>query len=141
MVYTITPALVDYDCDVWSTDQYYVMGFFGEKYVPVNIVNSNGNLTMGTPKAGKMGKLVMDDSDKYTFKTGETFDLGDGYALEIDQIDVNGSKVNLRFLKDGQLVNSSIVTSGNNWILRKTVLGEKDTQILRVRVSSVFQGT
>ena len=140
MVYTTTPKAVGYAYDDWAQD-FYIMGFFGEKYVPLNFVDVNGAPKTTAVKAEKMAKLVIDDDTRYTLKTGATLELGNGYSIVPVQIDVDGNKVQLKFFKDGQEVNGSIVDSGKDWILRQKVLGESDVQVLRVHVKSVFQGT
>jgi S-layer-related duplication domain len=141
MVYTTTPKGVAYAYDDWG-QTFYIMGFFGEKYVPLNFVDVNGVPKTTTPvKAEKMAKLVIDDDARYTLKTGATLELGGGYSIVPVQIDVDGNKVQLKFFKDGQEINGTIVKSGEDWFLRQKILGESDVQVLRVHVKSVFQGT
>ena len=149
--YQTTAKLQAYDYDKntpWDTDRYAVMGFFAEPYVAL----SSGNLTgtVNTPAGsavnpGKMAKLIIDSNDVYLLKTGATLELGDGYSLIVDQIDVDGNKAYIKFMKDNRELNSSIVTAdtsaGGDWIFTLTVLGEKDTQVLRAHIKSVFQGT
>jgi len=149
LTYSTTPKPVyyayDWEYDVTATttapEYFFIMGLFGEKYVPFNIVNVSGH--NDGLKADKMAKLVIDDDTKYTLKTGATLELGDGYTLVVDQIDVDGNKAYIRFMKDGQEVNSSIVNTkdDSNWILRSTLLNEKNVQIARFHVKDVFQGT
>ena len=159
MVYVTTPVAVEYAYDWTRTvttpgnppvvtttpEQFYIMGFFGEKYVPLNLVDVNGTLKSNSFKAEKMAKLVIDDDARYTLKTGATLELGEGYSLIVNQIDVDGNKAQLTFLKDGQEINGSIVsagtTAGGDWIFRLKVLNEADAQVFRVHVKSVFQGT
>ncbi len=145
--YTTEPKLVDYEYN-WTIgtpavdEQYYIMGFFGEKYVPFNIVDVDGTVT--DLKAEKMAKLVIDDDEKFTLKTGATMELGEGYTIIVDQIDVDGNKAYLKFLKDGKEINSSIVNtndSTSNWILRQNITNEKNVQVMRIHVKDVFQGT
>ena len=90
LVYTTTIGNVDYQSDDFN-GTYPVLGFFAEEYVPLK---SND--------ASKLAKLVVDSDDKYTLKTGEKVDLGQGYALEAKQVDVDGKKVWLEFTKDGE---------------------------------------
>ena len=145
--YVTTPVTVKYDytgTTIWNTD-YYVMGLFGEKYVPLNTLNNAGVVTGF--KADKIAELVVDSDERYLLKTGATLELGSGYTLVVDQIDVDGNKAYMKFMKDGRELNSSIVTTGSastsddSWIFDATVLNEKNTQVLRVHVKSVFQGT
>ena len=145
--YETIPQPVGYDFDTaatWGSD-YYVMGLFGEKYVPLNTLGSGGTVTGF--KQDKIAKLVLDTDERYILKTGATLELGEGYSLVIDQIDVDGNKAYIKFMKDGQELNSSIVTTGtasttdNSWYFDVTVLNEKNIQVMRLHVKSVFQGT
>ncbi|WNY28878.1 hypothetical protein MmiEs2_10910 [Methanimicrococcus stummii] len=151
LVYTTEPKKIDYDYTktTWTNAgdnaQYFVMGFFGEKYVPLNKIGNTPSDDTTLAKAEKMAKLVIDSGDKYVLKTGATLELGEGYNLVVDQIDVDGNKAYIKFMKDGKELNSSIVTTdgsdGGDWIFDLKVLNEDKTQVLRVHVKSVFQGT
>jgi len=67
IVYTTTIQQVDYEYENTAAgwDNYSLLGFFAEKYIPLK---SNS--------ADKLAKLVLDSDDKYTIRTGETLDLG-----------------------------------------------------------------
>ncbi|KKH82328.1 hypothetical protein DU80_04995, partial [Methanosarcina mazei] len=99
IVYETTIQQVDYEfyrpAAGWSN--YSLIGFFAEKYIPIN-----------PDKADKLAKLVLDSDDKYTIRTGEQLDLGEGYAIEAKQVDVDGEKVWLEFTKDGEFVDDEI---------------------------------
>ena len=146
ITYTMSKELVNYAYDKWSTvsgHQFDITGLFGEKYVPLMKADVDGDYV--SSNLSKIAPLVIDDDEKYLLKTGSTLELGEGYTLIVDQIDVDGNKALIGFYKDGREINRSIITTGTgesgNWILRNTVLGESNTQVLRVHVSSVFQGT
>ncbi len=116
----------------WKT--FPVMGFFAEKYVPIK-----------PTKADKLAKLVMDSDTKQTLRTGESLDLGEGYALEAKQVDVDGEKVWLEFTKDGEYVDDEIISvssgSDNTWDVElDDIQGEDDVVVLKVHVNQVFQG-
>jgi hypothetical protein len=70
LVYTTTIQPTNYKYKDGGWGNYSVLGFFADKYVPLK---SND--------ASKLAKLVLDSKDKYTLKTGEKLDLGQGYAL------------------------------------------------------------
>ena len=110
-----------------------MLGFFAEKYVPLK-----------PGQADKLAKLVIDSKDKYTLKTGEKLDLGSGYSLTAKQVDVDGKKVWLELDKDGQYADDQVLDSTNGdatWTdTLDKIQGEDDVQVLKVRVSSVFQG-
>ena len=147
LTYTTEPDMITYkygwkdDTPAAASEKYYIMGYFGEKYVPFNIINAHGTST--GMKADKMAQLVIDDNTKHTLKTGATLELGSGYTIVVDQIDVDGNKAYLKFFSNGKEVNSSIVNTKDNsdWIFRDKVLGESNVQILRIHVKDVFQGT
>jgi S-layer protein (TIGR01567 family) len=117
--------------DGW--DNYSLIGFFAEKYIPLK-----------ADKADKLAKLVLDSDDKYTIRTGETLDLGEGYTIEAKQVDVDGKKVWLEFSKDGEYVDDEIVSvdgTDNTWEVKlDDIQGEDDVVVLKVHVNQVFQG-
>ena len=105
MTYETTIKNVDYEyynADA-GWDQYPVIGFFAEEYIPIK-----------ANRADKLAKLVLDSDDKYTIRTGETLDLGEGYTLEAKQVDVDGEKVWLEFSKDGEYVDDEIISVDGN---------------------------
>ncbi|WP_292390509.1 S-layer protein domain-containing protein [Methanosarcina sp. UBA5] len=131
LVYKTTIGKTDYEYEDWGN--YSVLGFFADKYIPLK---SND--------ASKLAKLVLDSDDKYTLKTGDKLDLGQGYALEAKQVDVDGKKVWLEFSKDGQYIDDQIVStdSGDStWTCEVDgVQGEDNVPVLKVHVNQVFQG-
>ena len=84
LVYTTTIEQVAYEYENAAAGwgNYSLIGFFADKYIPLKPTN-----------ADKLAKLVLDSDDKYTIRTGEKLDLGQGYALEAKQVDVDGKKV------------------------------------------------
>jgi S-layer-related duplication domain len=148
ITYVTIPDDVSYaftGATTWAST-YYVMGLFGEKYVPLNIFNKSID-EVDDYKQDKIAKLVIDSDERYLLKTGSTLELGEGYTIAVDQIDVDGNKAYIKFMKDGRELNSSIVTTGagsttdNSWVFDATVLNEKNVQVMRLHVKSVFQGT
>ena len=117
----------------WGTDP--VLGFFGDKYVPLKLTD-----------ASKLAKLVLDSNDKYALKKGEKLDLGHGYNLQVKQIDVYGKRVWLEFDKDGKYVDDQIVSvdvgQDHTWTCRlDKIQGEDNVPVLKVHVNQVFPGT
>ena len=146
MRYVTKPAKTNYVHRGWE-QEYYVMGFFGETYIPLNFVNDASSLKDTPLKSEKMAKLVIDDDNRYTMKVGSTLEIGEGYSLFIDQVSVNGETTYLKLLKDGKEVafnevsiKSSPEGTNGDWILKQTILDENDVQVLRVHVKNLFQG-
>jgi len=135
IVYSTTIQKVDYEYEKPSLgwDNYSLLGFFADKYIPLK---SNS--------ADKLAKLVLDSDDKYTVRTGETLDLGQGYSLQAKQVDVDGEKVWLEFDKDGEYVDDEIIdvgTGDSTWDVElDDIQDEDDVVVLKVHVNQVFQG-
>jgi S-layer protein (TIGR01567 family) len=133
LVYTTTVGQSEYKNKDVGWGNYSVIGFFADKYIPLK---SND--------ASKLAKLVLDTDTKYSLKTGEKLDLGQGYSLEAKQVDVNGNKVWLELDKDGQYVDDQIVstdTGDKTWTCQlDKIQGEDNVPVMKVHVSQVFQG-
>ncbi|MDQ1276010.1 MAG: hypothetical protein QG610_1585 [Euryarchaeota archaeon] len=133
----IQPIGYEYENPAAGWDNYSMIGFGARKFIPLN-----------NNSADKLAMLVLDSDDKYTIRTGETLDLGQGYTLETKQVDVDGEKVWLEFQKDGEYVDDEIIsvgtegnTTGNTWDVElDDIEDEDDVVVLRVHVNQVFQG-
>ena len=136
-VTTVMPIRYEYENPAAGWDNYSMIGFGARKTIPLK-----------PDKADKLAMLVLDSDDKYTIRTGETLDLGQGYTLEARQVDVDGEKVWLEFQKDGEYVDDEIIsvgtegnTTGNTWDVElDDIEDEDDVVVLRVHVNQVFQG-
>ena len=115
LIYTTMPVYQHYelwsreglvvDGDTYNLERgYYIEGWLGETYIAVN-----GN-------ADKLVKLLVEfeDDDKKTLSTGEAWDIGNGFALTAQQIDLEGDKVWLILGKDGKELDSEVITIGGN---------------------------
>ncbi|RSD33610.1 MAG: hypothetical protein CI953_1459, partial [Methanohalophilus sp.] len=115
-------------------DKYPVIGLFAEAYVPLK--NTTPDL---------LAKLILDNDDEVTLRTGSSYDLGYGYELTAQQIDVEGDKVWMELSKDGEFIEDQVIdltgeTGSATWSYEEDVAGEDDVEVLRVRVTDVFQG-
>ena len=130
---SIKEVAYEYEDEDLGWDQYPVIGFFAEEYIPLK-----------SSSADKLAKLVLDSDDKYTVRTGETLDLGEGYSLQAKQVDVDGEKVWLEFDKDGEYVDDEIIdvgTGDSTWDVElDDIQDEDDVVVLKVHVNQVFQG-
>ncbi|HWQ48601.1 MAG TPA: S-layer protein domain-containing protein [Methanosarcina sp.] len=130
-----------YQCSTWSNEQYPVIDLFGEKNVP--LLANHGNIW--NAHVNKLAKLILDSNATYTLKNDEKIDLGQGYALEAKQIDIDNEKVWLEFTKDGKYVaNQNISTNTNSnktWnVVLDNVQGENNTVVMKVHVKQLFVG-
>jgi hypothetical protein len=103
----------------------------------------------------KLAKLVleMQQLDKKTMTTGETWSLGSGYELTINAIDARASPRQVWFSlkKDGVVVDEGIgqapasgaVADKQKAVcyMKKTILGESDSIFFTIYVDSIFSGS
>lgn len=112
---------------------YYKMGLFGDEYIALD----------GNPD--ELAKLLIEfgASDKKTLSTGEEWELGEGWSLVPQQIDLDGNKVWLQLKKNGVEVDSGIIdTSTGATPMSKTYVYEDsdDRAIFYCYVDAVFRG-
>jgi S-layer protein (TIGR01567 family) len=116
---------------------YWVEFWMGERYVAIN-----GN-------ASKLAKPLVgfNSTDTKTLITGEEWDLGGGFALVANQIDLEGKKVWLSLSKNGMELDNEIIDASDPdlqdrvYTYTDDVAGEDDLPIFSCYVSEVFRGT
>ena len=135
---SVASGVLNGDADIIDTEVgYAVVGWWAEKYVGVN------------GRADKLAKLLVEftSTDKKTLSTGESWDLGGGFTLTAQQIDLDGDKVWLSLDKNGVEIDSSVVgkktatTQELTYVVNKDIAGEKDVPIFVAYVDAVFRGT
>jgi S-layer protein (TIGR01567 family) len=85
--------------DATAVSTYSVIPRFGNKYVAVD------------GKASKMASLVTEQGggSEKKLKEGEVWDLGEGYSLELFQLDADGGKAFVLLYKDGEELDSTVI--------------------------------
>jgi len=138
---TATSSVVGIDYQYKDWGQYPVIDCFGERYVPL----FEENTQIWQSHVDKLAKLVIDSKDSYSFTTGAVFDLGQGYSLQVKQVDVDGEKVWLEFDKNGQYVDDQIISTdsdGSTWTCTlDNIQGINNVVVLKVHVNQISQGT
>ena len=115
---------------------YWKLPWFGKPYIAVE-----NDATQLAPLV-----LCQDASDRKTLKVGESWELGKGYNLTVNQIDVDGEKVWFSLDKDGEELESGVVeddgTVAGQTFTAKADFGDADDQLYFITyVDSVFQGS
>jgi S-layer protein (TIGR01567 family) len=80
---------------------YYKLTFFGKSYVTVE------------NDPAQLANIVINQegSDKKELKAGDVWDLGKGYSLTVNQVDIEGNKVWFSLSKNGTELESGIVNA------------------------------
>lgn len=148
LVYSTAPVYQDYELyenegltvesdNTGGDSGYYVEGWMAEKYIAVDGC------------ADQLVKLLVEfeDDDKKTLQMSEAWNLGGGFALKAQQIDLEGSKVWFQLAKDGTVLDDEIVsTSGGTrqdrvYTYTADIGNEDGVPVFSCYVDAVFRGT
>ncbi|WP_321420364.1 S-layer protein domain-containing protein [uncultured Methanomethylovorans sp.] len=138
LVYTSTPENVSFQYDNWGN--FDVIGFMAEKYF-AGYPDNDFTDSLSLVSQGQLSKVLLDESDKTSLTSGTSLTLEEGYALNIEEVDINGKNVHVSLTKDGSEVDDDIIASGETYVY-KTELGDvDDVPIIVVHFQDVFQGS
>jgi hypothetical protein len=158
VVHTTCPVESDYANH--EIGEYLAVRHFGTKYMAIN----------GKPNVLSPIRMEMGEDEKHTMATGESWGLGHGYYLAVEQIDLEGGKIWLSIQRDGKELESAIIgprKSGDIFYNRMSITGfpmaydittedvsttstfvyqrrigyEDDVPIFSVYVDTLFRGT
>jgi S-layer protein (TIGR01567 family) len=140
--YTTEPESVEFEYSRWGS--YNVIGFLAEKYFAGYNDDTEFNDEFSVINEGELRKVLIDDDESYTVRSGATFPLKEGYELRIKEVDLDGNKVYLSITKDGEEVDSKVIEPGSS-VPSSTFtyddrIGSEDVPIIAVHVQSVFRG-
>jgi len=115
---------------------YYIEGFMAEEYVAIN------------SRADKLCApwVEFEDDDKKTLATGEEWDLGGGFSLTADQIDLEHDQVWFSLCKDGKELDNVVVSTNGTqqdrvYTYTSDIGGEDEIPVFSCYVDAVFRGT
>ena len=122
----------------YGGDTGYMTEFWmGERYVAID----------GKPNKLAKPLVEFNDTDIKTLSTGESWDLGGGFTLTAQQIDLEGEKVWMTIEKNGIELDSEVIDTGGSdlqdrvYTYAPDMAGENDVPIFSCYVSAVFRGT
>jgi S-layer protein (TIGR01567 family) len=115
---------------------YYLEGWMGERYVTID------------NNADKLCRLLVEfeDYDKKTLSTGEEWDLGGGFSLTANQINLNGDEVWFSLKKDGREVDSGFASTNATrqdrvYTYTANIGGGRWIPVFSCYVAAIFRGT
>jgi hypothetical protein len=88
-----------------------------------------------------LSEVLTDSDDKESMYAGDSFELEDGYSLNVLEVDINGKSVWVQLQKDGDVVDEDFVTSNDNYVYKGTLGEAEDIPIIIVHFGTVFAGT
>jgi len=143
LIYTTSPTWREYELyrnlglNVDENSRYWIEFWMGEEYVAIN------------RSANRPAKLLVEwgGTDTRTLATEEEWDLGGGFSLVAQQIDLDGTKVWFTLKNDGTELEDEVIDAGSSnlqdrvYTYTGNVSGVPDTPIFSCYVSAVFRGT
>ncbi len=143
LVYATSPTWREYELyrnlglTVDGNSSYWIEFWMGEEYVAIN------------QSANRPAKLLVewDGTDTRTLATGEEWDIGGGFSLVAQQIDLDGDKVWLSLKKNGTELDDMVINASSSdlqdrvYTYTGNVSGVPDTPVFSCYVSAVFRGT
>ncbi len=134
----------DFEFNDWG--KYQVIGFMAEKYFAGYKAGDVSDTDRSLINDGQLRRVLIDSDNESTLTTGSALPLDEGYELRIKQIDINGNKVFLSLAKDGDEVDSKVVSpesgdpKSSTYKYEVDITGEK-TPIVLAHISNVFAST
>ncbi len=140
--YSTKPTETDFEYNSWGS--YQIIGFMAEKYFAgyaEDNVTVNGIDDVSLINDGVLAKILIDSDDKESAYSGDSFELEDGYSLNIVEVDVNGESVWVQLEKDGDVVDDNFISSGQDYVYETDIGEAEDVPIIIVHFGTVFAGT
>lgn len=115
---------------------YYTISFLGESwFVGYNVGATKESESLNLLEHQKLGKVLIDQEIRGMIVAGN-YTLAEGYELYIR--DVTKDKIFVHLLKNGQLVDSSIVESNSTYVYKKDLSHITDLPVIMMHVDKIF---
>ena len=136
LTYQTAPVYLEYELyeneglTVGGDTGYHLEGWVGDAYVAIG------------GSADKICELLIEfeDGERKLLGTGETWDMGRGFVLTVQQIDLEGDKVWFSLSKDGIVLDDYIVSVGEAYIYSEDICGVNDVPVFSCYVDTLFRG-
>lgn len=142
LTYTTMPIEVEFEYSNFG--KYQVIGFMADKYFAGYTANSviSGNEPISTLSRNQLHKVILDDEEKRVINEGGTLTLKEGYVLKMTEVDIAAGpgQIWVTLLKDGDEVDSDVVTGRDSYVYTTRVGSQNDVPLLAVHFDSVFRG-
>jgi len=138
LIYKSEPLDVSFEHDQWG--EFQLIGFMAEKYFagyPDNEFTDDVSLLPD----GQLSKVLIDDDSKKSLYSGSSLILEEGYGLSIVEVDLDGSSVMLKLMKDGKEVDTGIVSSNDDYVYEMDIGSTDKVPIIIVHFDEIFRGT
>ena len=146
LIYSTSPQPVKFEFVDWG--KYDVIGFMADKYFAGYNNETAFTDEISAINEGQLRRVLIDSDDSQTIASGSVLSLEEGYELRIKSVDLNGNKVFLSLARDGEEVDSKVVTpssdsedKASNYMYKVDMGSENDVPIITAHIESVFRST
>ncbi|WYM92220.1 S-layer protein domain-containing protein [Methanolobus sp. ZRKC4] len=138
--YITTPIDTDFEQGDWGS--YQVIGFMAERYFAGYTDDTEfAKDRVSLISDGKLTKVLLDDDEEISLFSGSSLILEEGYELNIVEVDMNGNSVLVTLEKDGEELDTDIVSSDDDYVYETDLGTDDDVPIIAVHFNNIFQGT
>jgi|LDZT01.1.fsa_nt_gi S-layer protein (TIGR01567 family) len=138
VVYRTEGELADFDLDQeWG--QFYAIGFLTEEYFASYVPGTyfyKDSIDSNLMVNGYLSKVLINDNQEVTFPSLTPLKLAEGYELVIQSLDVGRNWIDVKLMKNGEIVDSAVVklspASGHTYTYKKDLGNTKDIVIIAV---------
>ncbi len=137
--YSTEPINTNFERTAWGN--YSIIGFMAERYF-AGYPSGTFGLTSSIDliSSGQMSKVLINEEKSRSIYAGSALILEDGYTLNVIEVDKNGDKVFISLTKDGSELESTILSSGSDYIYSTDLGSADDVPIVVVHFDYIFQG-
>jgi S-layer protein (TIGR01567 family) len=121
-------------------ERYHLMGLFGAQHV---VMPADPASPSAGCKPDEIARILIDSDDKKTMTTGEEWKFSGGWSLVVQQVDVKGNKVWLELKKDGETVDSEVLSTDASLTKQERTYLYKDSDdnpVFYCYAASAFRG-
>ncbi|MDI3539147.1 MAG: hypothetical protein PWQ52_270, partial [Methanolobus sp.] len=138
--YSTTPINTNFDRNDWGS--YQVIGFMAERYFAGYTDNSQfADDDVSLISNGQLTRVLVDEDTRRSVFAGSAIVLNEGYRLNIVEVDLNGDSVLLNLVKDGQVVDTAIISGNSDYVYEADLGTQQDVPLIAVHFSNIFRGT
>ncbi|NYT02320.1 MAG: S-layer protein [Methanosarcinales archaeon] len=141
LVYFSDVQEINFEYNDWG--KFQVIGFMADKYFAGYVTSDVVDRDLSLINENELRRVLVDSDDDQTITTGSVLTLEEGYELRIKEIDINGNKVWLGLAKDGEEIDSKVVSpdgASTSTYKYEVDIGGRDTPLVMAHIENVFQG-
>ena len=153
VIYSTEAQQNDFDYEEWG--KYWTIGFLAEEYFAAYVEGTaetaflfDDSTDTNLMADEQLSKVLTDDDEERTFTSGTPLKLAEDYELAIQAIDLDGNKVYVQLMKNGAVVDSSVIEPSKTGatVKDKTYTYKKDLGdtekivVIAVHFKNAFRG-